>query len=102
MKGIANYMELHRKSDKSLLDHRRPLPKDQKEKVLRYLKARRPWGIRCSLIYDYVKKCQTVASIYGYTDGEYDWDSEDIYHFRNYDIELDAEFVNKVLSQKDS
>ena len=98
MKNLANYIELHGSSNKSLLDHRKPLPQDQKEKVLRYLKTGRPCGIRCSLIYDYVERYQTVTSIYGYTDGEYGWDSEDIYHFRKYDIELDAEFISKVLA----
>ena len=100
MKDVANYIELHGSSNESLLDHRKPLPKDQKEKVLRYLKTGKPCGIRCSLIYDYVGKYQTVTSIYAYTDGEYHWDSEDIYHFWKYDIELDSEFIDKIMQNR--
>lgn len=98
MKFITHYLELNERSNESLLDHRKPLPKDRKEKVLRYLKTGKPCGIRCAGIYDYVAGDETFITIYAFTDGEYRWCSDETYHFEKYDIELDAEFISKVLS----
>ena len=34
-----------------------------------------------------------------YTDGEYSWTSEEIYHFEKYNLELNEDFVKKVIEK---
>ena len=98
MKFITNYSELNERSEKSLLDHIEKLPKDRKEKIVAYLKAGTPRGIRCAGIYDFVADEPTCDTIHVFTDGEYRWDSQEIYHFEKYDIALNEQFIKKVLS----
>lgn len=99
MKFITNYRELGEPTGDSLLNHRERLSKEKKTTILTYLKTGNRYAICCSLIYDYVTDEQTADTIYAFTDGEYKWDSEEIYHFEKYDIALDAQFVRKVLRQ---
>ncbi len=95
-KFITEYEEFGGEGGK-IGNHFVKLPEDKKSKVLSYLKSFKPEAIRCSLIKDYVKGFQTKLSIYVYSDGEYDWADDEIYHFENYDIELNPDFVEKVL-----
>ncbi len=101
MKHISMYHGLVDDMSRSvrMLDHVEWLPRDKKAVVLTYLKEREFWAIRCALIHDYVANCDTADTIFLFTDGEYEWDSQEIYHFEKYDIALDAQFVRKVLRQ---
>ena len=93
MKPITNYRELGRDPAISLLDHISDTPIPEKEKILAYLKSGTYDGVRCSLLYDYVKDVGTTESIFLYTDGEYIWTSEEIYHFEHYNLALNPEFI---------
>lgn len=96
IKFITKYKEFGGDGD-SALDHVAPLNPADKEKVLKYIKSFKPDAIRCSLIKDYFSGEQTPLSIYVYSDGEYDWADDEIYHFEKYDIELNANFLKKIL-----
>lgn len=69
----------------------------EKERVLEYLKAFDMDAVCAGKVYDMVKKEYTDITIVTYSDGEYYWDSSVIYYFENYDIELETEFVCKVM-----
>lgn len=97
MKFITDYDEFGAEQGKSLLDHLSSNAIEGKGKVLHYLKNGSDDGVRCSSVYDYVKKESTSKTIHLFTDGEYYWDSEEIYHFEKYNIPLNERFVKKAL-----
>lgn len=97
MKFITNYKELNGDTSETILDHIAKTPIDSKEKVLDYLKNGKHRGVRCSGVYDYVEDAPQFDTIHLFTDGEYFWDSEEIYHFEKYNMELDQGFIKKVL-----
>ena len=98
MKFVTEFKEFHKKCADSMLDHISDQPIEGKEKVLRYLKNAEEDGVRCAGIYDHVEKESTMKTIHLYTDGEYYWTSEEIYHFEKYNIPLNKRFLQKVLS----
>ena len=100
MKFITDYKEFEGNINHSLLDHLSPVAIDDKADILRYLKSGIDDGVRCSCIYDYVHNEPTFTSIFLFSDGEFFWDSEEIYHFEKYNMELDSEFLKKVRSYK--
>lgn len=98
MKFITKYKEFDTDENESVLDHRSSQEIPEKGTVLRYLKKGKDDGVRCSGIYDFVKNEPQFDTIHLFTDGEYYWDSEEIYHFEKYNIELNEEFVQRVLN----
>ena len=98
MKFITNYKEFDDDEKESILDHLLNEPMENKDIVLRYLKNGKYNGVRCSSIFDYVQNEQTFAPVSFFTDGEYSWDSEEIYHFEKHNMEINKDFINKVLS----
>ena len=95
MKFITDYNEFGGNQDISLLDHIEKEPIENKEKILDYLKNGKDNGIRCSVIYDYVKDESLSETIKLFTDDEYNWDSEEIYHFEKYNLKLNEDFIKK-------
>jgi len=71
-----------------------------KETVLQYLKSGSDAGVRCSAVYDFVEKASTGKTIHCYTDGEFEWDDLEIYHFENYNLRLEDEFYRKSIAFK--
>lgn len=96
MKFITDYKELGGNQNASLLDYLEKEPIDNKEKTLDYLKNGKDNGIRCSVVYDYVKDESMSETIKLFTDGEFNWDSEEIYHFEKYNLRLNEDFIKKV------
>lgn len=96
MKFITDYKELGGNQNASLLDYLEKEPIDNKEKILDYLKTGKDNGIRCSVVYDYVKDESMSETIKLFTDGEFNWDSEEIYHFEKYNLRLNEDFIKKV------
>lgn len=99
MKFITNYKELSGNSDESLLDHISEKTIEKKDDVLKYLKNGEDDGVRCSGIFDYVSGEPTFQTIHLFTDGKYCWDSEEIYHFEKYNLRLNDDFIEYVLSR---
>ena len=98
MKFVTDYREFDGDQGKSLLDHLSSSAINGKDKILNYLKSGQDDGVRCSGIHDYVKDEPQFDTVRLFTDGEYYWDSEEIYHFDKYNMELNADFVSKALS----
>ena len=97
MKFITDYAEFSGDPQNSVLDHMAVDAIAEKAIVLEYLYDGKNDGIRCSWVYDYVKKERQGEAVRLYTDGEYYWDSEEIYHFYKYNIKLNDEFISKVV-----
>ena len=102
MKFISNYKELGGDSNVSLSMHIGDVTHADKEKILFYLKNGKSDGVRCSAIYDHVKEFSTGITVQLYTDEEFYWDSEEIYHFEKYNLQLEAEFIKKVTAREES
>ena len=97
MKFITDYKEFDGDQDRSLLDHLSEDAIKDKDKILNYLKNGMDDGVRCSGIHDFVKDEPMLDTVRLFTDGEYYWDSEEIYHFEKYNIALNSDFVQKAL-----
>lgn len=69
-----------------------------KQKVLNYLSSFKPDCVAAGKVYDCVKGEFTDITIEGYEDGEYYWETTQIYYFDKYDIKLDDDFVRKVIA----
>lgn len=97
MKFVTNYKELE-DGDKtrSLLDHCKAEPIKNKKLVLDYMGDQKYLeAIRASHIFDYVKNTRTVITNKTYTDGDFFWTEEERYHFDNYNLELERDFLMK-------
>lgn len=95
-KFIANYKELRTDENVSLMEHISDIQIENKETILEYLKRGTFNGVRCSSVYDYVSDEPIISEgTTLFTDGEYYWDSEEIYHFEKYNMELNKEFLKK-------
>ena len=97
MKFITNYKEFDDDAKESVLEHLLKEPIKNKRFILEYLKNGKDDGVLCSGIYYYVKDEPKFDTIHLFTDGEYYWNSEEIYHFEKYNMVLNEEFVDKVL-----
>lgn len=74
-------------------------PYESKKVILEYLK-RFP---ECAFTSEPVRDKYTNEIVYGAdnarSDGEYTWYEDEIYHFEKYDLKLNDDFINHVLSQ---
>ena len=97
MKIVAEYKEFSDIFDKSLVDNIH-IKNPNKIILLAYMKNAEVKGIRCSSAIDYVKNENTGLSVKKYSDGEFVWTDEMIYHFEKYDLKLSDSFERYVLS----
>ena len=98
MKFVTDYKELE-DGDKarSLLNHCKPEPIENKKAVLDYMSDQKYFeAIRASHIYDYVENVRTVITNKTYTDGEFFLSVEEKYHFENYNLKLEQDFIKKI------
>ena len=98
MKYITDYLEFGGDVNKSVINFCTTEDVAGKDTIIKYLKNGIDDGIRCSVVYDYIRKERRNETIRLFTDGEFYWDSVEIYHFEKYNIILSEEFVQKVLS----
>ena len=98
MKFISHYKEFDRREKDSVLNNISNTPIKGKEKLLEYMKTGTDGGVCCSAVYDFVEGFSTGKTIHCYTDGEYFWNDKEIYHFEHYNLKLDENFIEKVLS----
>lgn len=99
MKFIENYKEFGIETEKSVLDYISEKSIKRKKEVLKYLRSGKDDGIRCSTLFDYITQTLLTPSVKLYTDGEFYWDDEEIYHFEKYNMPLNEEFIKKVLKK---
>ena len=102
MKYITDYKEFDEEAEMSLLDHISDTPNESKLDVLTYMKNGKDAGVLCSTVFDFVSNELVPKTINCYTDGEFEWDDREIYHFEKYNLELAPDFVEKaILEQKE-
>lgn len=65
--------------------------------ILNYLRGEHYVGIGYAKVRDRITGKYQPGVMRIYTDGEYKWTEEEIYHFETYDIPLNKDFVKKVL-----
>ncbi len=97
IKRITNYKELSTNATESLLNHINKNEIKDKQIIMRYLYDGENIAIACHTLFDYVKNKSTGGNVFLFSDGEFIWNSEDIYHFEKYNMELEQSFINKVL-----
>jgi hypothetical protein len=102
-KFITNYTELNGdENSTSIFDCDFAKEHPQKEQILKYLQDWLDGSLRCSVICDKVtnslpRENGEFIQIYDHDDGEFLWDDEEVYHFEKYNVELNPEFVEKIL-----
>lgn len=89
--SATNYLEDNKITTKKLSPQ-------TKQAVLKYLRSFNSVAIAAGYPEDIVTGEMVMIPYYAYRDGEFCWNSSDIYHLEKYDIELNQEFVDKVLS----
>ena len=73
---------------------------EDKKKIVEYLKSFQPTWHTTQCVVDVIKNINVVELVdKGYTDGVFEWFETDIYHFENYDMPLNKEFINYVLDK---
>lgn len=71
-----------------------------KEKIIKYLKSFQPTWYTTQCVVDAFKEVEVEKmSDNGYTDGVFEWFETDIYHFENYDMPLNEEFINYIFKK---
>lgn len=98
MKFITDYKQLGGDENKSVNNYLSSKPIEKKNIILDYLKNGKDDGVRCSSVHDYINGGTLPETVHLFTDDEYCWDSEEIYHFENYNLELNNDFIQKVLN----
>lgn len=88
--------ELDHKSIKELISTRGI---EEKEKVLKYLKSFAPDCATGMSLVDEITGEDTGLSVDGFEDEKYYWDSRYVYHFEKYNLVLNEDFINHVLTR---
>lgn len=72
-----------------------------KSLILKYLKKDK-FISSCTTekVFDFIKKEETNIPMVSYHDDQYYWDDRHIYYFEKYNLKLNDDFVQHVLSQK--
>jgi hypothetical protein len=68
------------------------------KKVLEYLKKYDEYSVSAHEVVDQYTNRNTGVTSSVYTDGNYWWRTEDIYHFEKYNVKLRPDFVCQVLN----
>lgn len=71
-----------------------------KKEILQYLKSFEPDCSAGMILVDELTGKEVGSEVNGYEDGQFYWDSRHIYHFEKYNLELNKEFIEKVLNRK--
>lgn len=99
MKTICNYKELSGQQSAPSVLSGIGNPIHEKKQVLHFLKKFEAEVVQARAMMDYIANDSLPRSVECYTDGEYVWTSEDIYHFEKYNIKLNDDFIQYVLNR---
>ena len=67
----------------------------EKSKLLAYMKSFEPYSV-AGLVCDCISGENLSDENLGYTDGEFLWCSQDIYHIEKYNARVSTEFLEKI------
>lgn len=73
---------------------------ENKAEILRYLKSFEDWAFTSEPVYDILTGKKVADADNAKTDGIYTWYQSEIYHFENYNIRLNNDFIQYVTSNK--
>lgn len=100
MREISRIREFSgEKSDKSIHEMISEKAIPQKDEILQYLKSFQPDCSAGMLLQDEITGELLKFGVNGFEDGNYYWDSREIYHFEKYNMQLEKEFVEYVLQK---
>lgn len=71
----------------------------EKEKILLYLKQFEPCAFTSEPVRDLFNGKIVLDANNGFSDGEYRWYASEIYHFEQYNLSLNDDFIEHVLQQ---
>lgn len=74
-------------------------PIQEKNKILNYLNKYKPSAFTSEPVFDKITGEQVYEVDNGHTDGTYQWYESDIYHLRKYNLKLNDDFIEYVLSK---
>jgi hypothetical protein len=63
------------------------------------MKSIEPDIVQARAMQDHISGKQLIGSVETIDDGAYYWTSEEIYHFEKYDLKLNTDFIDHVLSK---
>lgn len=99
MREITEYMEFNGKIGALIMSSDAPKVKcKEKDRIVDYLKSFEPDAVSAGRVYDSISNEYTDITNVSFCDNEFYWDSAVIYNFEKYDMKLNDEFVEKVLS----
>ena len=97
-KFICEYAEFGDKTSRRIKDHISDDPIPDKKIIEEYFtEEANIKGIYCKSLRDYIRDEGVNLPVYEFSDGEYEWNSEETYHFVTYNMELKTDFIAKVL-----
>ncbi len=96
MKSISNYREFTR--NPNLLINN---VCESKKLILDYLNSFKTICASGMWLKDVIDGSIINIQVLGYSDGEYLWDTREIYHFEKYDMKLNDDFIQHVLDKVD-
>ncbi len=73
-------------------------PVSHKDKILSYMKNTPVVAATTALVTDYITKEQFYKANNAHSDGVYQWYEDEIYHFEKYNLKLNDDFIQHVLS----
>lgn len=73
-------------------------PVSNKDKILSYMKNTPVVAATTALVTDYITKEQFYKANNAHSDGVYQWYEDEIYHFEKYNLKLNDDFIQHVLS----
>lgn len=69
----------------------------EKKKVIAYMQSFEPYAVAGQIV-DCVTGERLKEADIGYTDGEFRWTSQDVYHIKKYNAAISNEFYKKIVS----
>lgn len=69
--------------------------------ILEYLSSFEEDAVAAGLVFDSIKGIWTDTTIVTYSDGEFFWDTTDMYYFEKYDIKLSVDFLKMIEQEKE-
>jgi hypothetical protein len=90
MRKIADFQEF-------VADFNRQETTNVSPKILKYLKESEVIAATGTRVIDEISNEETNIELLAYSDGEYLWDSRDIYYYETYGMPLNADFISKMV-----
>ena len=97
MISLIRYREFGVPDGKSIKDQFQKEPYEGQEKIVKYLKAGKPYLAAAGCSFDVFTGDLIAAKKELLSDGEYSWNTALPYYVEKYNMELPLEFIRKVL-----